>query len=304
MPHRRPVAHVPLPAVLLIVGSVAFFSATEMLVKLLTQRYPVPLLMWGRFAVQAVIMIVLFAPALGTGLVRTPHPGKQLLRSAALVVSSVFFYNALKELPLADATAIIYSTPVMVIVLSVTVLKERMTRPRLAFVAAGFVGVLLVVRPGASILQGAAFFALISAALYAVFQILTRTLHGDDPRVTLAYPALAGALVTTPVLLLLDVPFAMTLLDAGLLALVGVLGTTGHFMFIRAFRSAPASAVAPFTYSQLVWAVLFGWLAFGQFPDGFALAGIAVIAGSGLLLAWHERRQALAPAVREPVAVD
>jgi drug/metabolite transporter (DMT)-like permease len=110
--------------------------------------------------------------------------------------------------------------------------------------------------------------------------------------------------VTTPVLLLLDVPLAMTLLDAGLLVLVGVLGTTGHFMFIQAFKSAPASAVAPFTYSQLVWAVLFGWLAFGQFPDGFALAGIAVIAGSGVLLAWHERRQAISPAMREPVAVD
>jgi drug/metabolite transporter (DMT)-like permease len=89
-----------------------------------------------------------------------------------------------------------------------------------------------------------------------------------------------------------------------MLVLVGVLGTTGHFMFIRAFRSAPASALAPFTYSQLVWAVLLGWLAFGQFPDRYALGGIAIIAGSGLLLAWHERRMALAPAVREPAVVD
>jgi drug/metabolite transporter (DMT)-like permease len=304
MPHRPHAAHVPLPAVLLIVGAVAFFSATEMLVKLLTQRYPVPLLMWGRFTVQTAILVALFAPTLGTRLVRTPQPGMQALRGATLVASSVFFYNALRELPLADATAIIYSTPVMVIVLSIVVLSERLTRPRLAFVAAGFVGVLLVVRPGASIFQGAAFFALISATLYAVFQILTRMLHGDDPRVTLFYPALIGTLVTTPALLLLEVPLAMTAVDAGMLVLVGVLGTTGHFMFIRAFRSAPASALAPFTYSQLVWAVLLGWLAFGQFPDRYALGGIAIIAGSGLLLAWHERRMALAPAVREPAVVD
>ena len=80
--------------------------------------------------------------------------------------------------------------------------------------------------------------------------------------------------------------------DFGLLLLLGALGTTGHFIFIRAFRGAPASALTPFTYTQLVWAVLLGWLVFGQFPDGYALAGIAVIAGSGLLLAWHERRRA------------
>ena len=118
---------------------------------------------------------------------------------------------------------------------------------------------------------------------------------------TLTFPALLGALLTTPMLPLLDVPIAMTLPDVVLVVLMGLLGTTAHFVFIRAFRSGPASALAPFTYSQLVWAALFGWLAFGQLPNAYVILGTAIIAGSGVLLAWHERRSAL---VREPVVVD
>ena len=116
MPVRRLAPHVPLSAVLLIVVSVACFSATEMIVKVLTQRYPVPLLLWSRFAVQALVMAVLFVPVMGRNLVRTPRFRLQIGRSAALIVSSVCFYNALRSLPLADATAIIYCTPVLVVV--------------------------------------------------------------------------------------------------------------------------------------------------------------------------------------------
>jgi len=95
----------------------------------------------------------------------------------------------------------------------------------------------------------------------------------------------------------------MTWIDLALLATIGVLGTIGHFLFILAFQRAPASGLTPFTYLQIVFATLFGWALFGQFPDGAALAGMAIIGGSGLLLAWHERRTALA-AIEEPVAVD
>ena len=300
MPVHRPAPHVPLSAVLLIV-----VSATEMIVKVLTQRYPVALLRWSRFAVRALVMAVLFAPVMGRNLVRTSQLRLQIGRSMALIVSSVCFYNALRSLPLADATAIIYCTPVLVVLLSVAVLKERITPPRTAFVAAGLVGMLLIARPGAPVLQGATAFALGAAALYAVFQILTRKLHGEDPRVTLAYPAFCGVVLTMPMLLLLDFPIAMPGADVALLLLVGALGTTGHFMFIRAVQRAPASALAPFTYTQMVWAVLFGWLVFGQLPDRYTQAGIAIIAGSGLLLAWHERRRALSSAAMQvPVVVD
>jgi len=122
--------------------------------------------------------------------------------------------------------------------------------------------------------------------------------------VTLAIPAFSGLVLTLPLLLLADFPAAIPPGDWGLLMLMGALGTFAHFIFIRAFRGAPASALTPFTYTQLLWAVLLGWLVFGQFPDRYALAGIAVIAGSGLLLAAYERRARTSAALREPIVLD
>jgi drug/metabolite transporter (DMT)-like permease len=242
---------------------------------------------------------------MGRNLVRTAQPRLQLIRGAVLVASSLFFVNALRWLPLAAATAINYTTPVVVVLLSVVLLKERMTPARWAFVAAGFTGMLLIVRPGASIFHGAALLALGAAGCYAFFQILTRMLRADDPRVTLFYPALCGVAVMTLLLPFLDFKASMPWPHVFLVVLFGAIATLGHFMFILAFRHAPASALTPFTYAQLVWAVTLGWLVFGYFPDAYSLAGIALIAGSGLLLAWHERRRAARLVVtEEPVAVD
>lgn len=300
----RHVHQIPVAAILLIVGAVGCFSVLDMMVKFLTSHYPVPLLVWARYAVQAVAMVLWLAPAMGMRLVRTPQLRLQLVRGTVLLVSSLCFFTALKFLPLAEATALNYTTPTLVILLSVAVLKERMTRPRWAFVVAGFVGMLLIVRPGASILHGGALLAFVAAGTYATFQILTRKLAAEDPRVTLFYPALCGTGLMTALLPFIDHGPDMPFVHLVLVGLTGVLGTAGHFMFILAFRYAPASGLTPFTYLQLVWAMLLGWAVFGQFPDGIALSGIAIIAGSGLLLAWHERRRALAPAPEEPTAVD
>src|SRR4029077_4678440 len=138
---------------------------------------------------------------------------------------------------------------------------------------------------------------------YAAFQILTRKLHGENPRVMLFYPALCGAVLLTPFLPFYDYGPEMPWLHMGLIVLVGAVATTGHFLFILAFQRAPASGLTPFTYMQLVWATLIGWIAFGNFPDAWTLAGMAVIGGSGLLIALHERRRAKG-ALPEPTAID
>ncbi len=303
MGRPRPHFHIPVAAVLLIVGAVFCFSLLDACVKFLAQRYPVPLLVWARYGLQAVATVVWLAPKMGMDLVRTPQLGLQLVRGAVLLASSLCFFSALKFLPLADATAINYMTPIVVILLSVAVLKERMTPSRWAFVAVGFFGMLLIVRPGASILRGAALLGLGAASFYATYQLLTRKLAAEDPRVTLFYPALCGAVLMTIVLPFLDHGGAMPWMHMALVALTGALGTLGHFLFILAFQRAPASALTPFTYMQIVWATLLGWIFFGNFPDGFTLMGIAIIGGSGLLLAWHERRKALAALPEEPTAV-
>jgi len=301
-PHRH-ATHLPLSAVLLVLGAVGCFTVSDTIVKYLTQRYPVPLLVFARFALQALVTVAWLAPRLGGGLVRTTQPKIQIVRGVVLLFSSFCFISALRWLPLADATAINYTTPVVVVLLSVLLLGERMTASRWAFVAAGFIGMLLIVRPGASVFQGGSLFALASAGCYAIFQILTRKLRRDDPRVTLFYPALCAIVIAPVVLPFADFRADMTWVDVGLVALFGAIATTGHFLFIRAFQLAPASALTPFTYAQLVWAVLLGWLAFGNFPDRTSFAGIAIIAGSGLLLAWHERR-ARKPTPPEPPVVD
>src|SRR5205814_4566481 len=140
------------------------------------------------------------------------------------------------------------------------------------------------------------------AGCYAVYQITTRMLAGEDPRVTLFYPALVGVLLMTLVWPWFGSRIDITWTEVALMAAIGVLGTIGHFLFILAFQRAPVSALTPFTYMQLVWATLIGWLASGNFPDVWTLAGVAVIGGSGLLIALHERRRTKGPS-REPTVV-
>jgi len=297
--------NVPPSAILLIVSAVGCFSLLDSIVKFLAALYSVPLLVWARYMLQAAAIVAWLGPTMRSGLVRTRQPWLQVARGTILLCSSLLFFNALKYLPLAEATAINYTTPTLVILLSVVVLKERMTLPRWAFVVAGMAGMLLVVRPGAAILHGGALLALGAAGFYATFQIMTRKLSAEDPRVTLFYSALCGTVLLTFVLPFVDLPRAMPWTHVVLVGVMGMLGTAGHFLFILAFQHAPASGLTPFTYVQIVWATLLGFVLFGHFPDVPALAGMAIIAGSGLLLAWHERRRTRVLAeTQEPMAVD
>jgi len=218
-------------------------------------------------------------------------------------MSSLFFVSALRSLPLAEATALNYSTPIIVVLLGRLVLGERMTQARIAFVIAGVAGMLLIVQPGSDVFHGAALFGLGAAIFYACYQIMTRMLAGEDPRVLLFYPALMGTLIMSALAPGFDWPQSMPWTHVLLIVCGGLLGTLGHFLFILAFRLAPASALTPFTYTQLVWAMLLGWLLYGDFPNGYRVVGMAVIAGSGLLMTLRERRRARLIAI-DPVTVQ
>jgi drug/metabolite transporter (DMT)-like permease len=300
-------SHVPTSAILLIISSTLCFSLLDTIVKYLAGQYPVPLLVWARWSFQAVATALWLGPRIKLDLVRTPRPALQIARGAVIVLSALLFMTALKYMPLADATALNYSSPVVVIALAVLFLGERMTPARIAFIVAGVVGMLLIVRPGTEIFRGASLLALCAAIVYATYQILTRIVADEDPRVTLFYPSLVCTVVMTPVLPLLEIPPHMPVADVLMICAAGLLGTLGHFLFILAFQRAPASALTPFTYMQLVWAMLIGWLVFHEFPDGWALAGMLVIAGSGLMMTLYERQRARAPvSVRlvDPAVVD
>jgi drug/metabolite transporter (DMT)-like permease len=260
--------------------------------KFATQRYPLPVLIFARYAVQMVAMLVWLGPGMRFDLLRTKRLPMQIVRALILLLSSLFFISALKTLPLAEATALNYSTPMIVVVMARVFLGERLTPIRIAFVIAGAIGMPLIVRPGSTVFQGAAGYALLAAMFYAGYQILTRLLSGENPRVLLFYPAIIGTLVIGLAAPGFDWPLDMPWTHLLLIVFGGLLGTLGHFLFILAFRHAPASSITPFTYMQLVWALLAGWVVYRQFPDAFAVAGMIVIAGSGLTVALLDRRRA------------
>ena len=298
VPEGRPVKHdhVPVRAVVLICAATLCFATLDVVLKALSARYPVPMLVWARWTVQALAILAWLVPRRGVADLRTRFVGRHLGRGVVLIASSVTFVYALHALPLAIVTAINYTTPMIVVLLAVLLLDERLTPPRAAFVIAGAIGMLLIVRPGSDVFRGASLLALASATLYALFQISTRRMAAEHPIALLFYPALAGSvLLAIPTAFSPDAFTAMTGRDAALLVAGGVVGALGHLMFILAFRRAPASALTPFTYVHLVWAMVFGWLVFGTFPDALALAGMAIITGSGLLITVHERRRAAGP---------
>ncbi len=283
--------HVPVRAVLLICAATACFAALDAVIKFLSARHPVPLLVWARWTIQAIAIVAWLAPKSGLGFLRTRRAGSHLVRGGVLIASSVAFVYALRDLPLANVTALNYTTPTMVVVLSVALLGERVTPARIAFVAAGALGMILIVRPGSDVFRGASLLALASAACYAMFQILTRRMADEDPGVLLFYPAAVGAIALAIPVAFSPGPIAMPWTHAAMLVVGAMVGTFGHFLFVLAFQRAAASALTPFTYLHLVWATLIGWTVFATFPDGYAFAGIAIIAGSGLLITLHERRR-------------
>jgi len=296
-------SHTPPSAILLVIAATACFTSLDVTVKYLSQRYPVPLLVWARYGVQALVMLAFLAPRLQWTLVRTAHPPLMIVRGITLLMSSLCFFTALRYLPLAEATALNYSTPIVVTLAAGTFLHEHITIPRWIFVFAGFVGMLLIVRPGSDVLGAPSLFALGAAMFYASFQILTRKLAGEDAMSLLFYPALCGGLLMTACLPFFDYHAHFPPLDMLLILAIGVVGTVGHFLFILAFQRASASSVTPFTYMQVVWSTIAGWLVFDAFPDHWALAGMVVIASSGFVLSWYERWRAGVDA-GEPAGVD
>jgi drug/metabolite transporter (DMT)-like permease len=297
-------AHVPVRAVLLICAATLCFASLDTAIKYLSSRYPVPLLVWARWAIQALAIVAWLAPRRGLSFVRTARPGRNLVRGAVLIGSSICFVYALRDLPLANVTALNYSTPMMVVVLAVFVLGERLTPARIAFVLAGVIGMLLIVRPGTDVFRGASLLALASAAFYATYQIMTRRMADEDSGVLLFYPAFVGAVAMSFALpFSFEALVAMPWTHVAMLVVGGMVGTLGHLLFILAFQRGAASALTPFTYAHLVWATLIGWITFGTFPDGYALTGMSIIAGAGLLITLHERRRAqTVRAQAEPLA--
>jgi drug/metabolite transporter (DMT)-like permease len=275
-------------AVVLMLASVVCFSILETTGKYLSQYYPVLEVVWARYTVHVVLMLIFLAPRLGRSLVRTRQPGGQLVRATLLLGSTVCNLFALSRLPLAEVKAISFVSPLLVTMFAVWLLHEKVSLSKWIAVIVGFLGILFIVRPGSHMVSWAASLALGNALCYSLYQIMTRRFSEDEnPLTTLFYSALVGCVVLS-----FMAPWIWVWPAAGHIGfflLIGVAGALGHFMLIKALEIERASVLSPLGYTQLIWVTLLGFLIFGQLPDGHAVVGMAIIVGSGLYVAWGHR---------------
>jgi drug/metabolite transporter (DMT)-like permease len=269
--------------------AMCLFTAMDTIGKLLMQSYPFPQVVWARYFFQFTLMLLLL-PRLGLGgLLRTRRHGLQIGRGLVLLLATWCMYGAFRVVPLADAYTITFTAPLLVTALSVPLLNERVGWRGWSAVLAGFAGVLIVIRPGFGAVPPELLLPLVTAACFALYQIFTRLVSVDPaetPFVMLFYLAWVGALVMTLILPFYWQPVAPT--DWLWMAAIGTLGGLGHLILIQALVMAPASLIAPFTYSQIVWALILGYFVFGDFPDRWMLAGCTVIIASGLFVFYRE----------------
>jgi len=256
--------------------------------KLLGQNYSSLQISWARAFGHVLFLSALFMPRMGLALFRTKRPALQLFRSAMLFTSNLNFFYAISFIPLAKAAAISLAAPLIVALLAWPMLGERTTRGRVIALLIGFVGVLVVIRPGTVLFNWASIFVLISATAYGVYQILTRRIAGiDAPETSALYSAFVGGFG-----MFLVLPFVWqdpaSMLDVGLFIGVAVLGALGHYCVAHAFGYAPANVLSPFQYFQLLGSVAVGWLLFSEFPDAVTWVGAAIIVASGLYIGWSQ----------------
>lgn len=265
------------------------FISLDAIMKYLMESYPLLQVTWGRFFFATIIAIIVCGRRLPV-LAISYAPRLQTTRSVLLMTTTGLFNAGIRTVPLAAATTIMFLSPILVTVLSIPLLKEKVGLRRWAGVLVGFIGAIVVVRPWESNLGGlgtGALFLLAAALTNANYQIVTRMVRRDEHLTSLLYTAAAGAIATSVL-----VPWYWVWPDTmGWVLFVGsgFFGGVGHLCLIRALQQTPASVVAPFSYSSLVWAALFGLTIWGEWPDAWTWAGAALIIGSGLYIFHRER---------------
>jgi drug/metabolite transporter (DMT)-like permease len=285
----------PMRGIPLLLSAIVLFSISDAMAKHLGQSLPAVEVAWLRYLAFFGLVLLPLARRGGSRFVASRAPGLQVLRGLGVVGSALFFIMALQHLPMAEATAINFVSPVFVTVLSIFFLAERVGWRRWSAIAVGMVGMLIIVRPGSEVFSLAALLPVVSSAAWACAIVVTRRMGSlDPPETTLLWTAGVGFLVLSLLL-----PVAVLLRGQGLAMpeagqvglglLIGLVSSVAQWLVVLAYRAAPATVLAPFSYSQLLTSGLLGLLVFGNAPDGWTLLGAAVIAASGLYTAHRER---------------
>jgi drug/metabolite transporter (DMT)-like permease len=269
------------------------FSSLDASAKYLSNELPLWVLLWGRYVFNFLFVALFFVRGAPADIIHTQNIKLQILRSILLVASTLTFWMALMLLPLADCVVILFVAPLLVTMLAAPLLGESVGRHRWTAVLLGFVGVMVVMRPGFRIFDWVLILPLITALLYAGVQISTRILgRTDGALTTLLYSSAGGVIISTiGVLFFWVTPSLEQWLVLGWL---GFLGALGHYLMIKAYEIAPASLLAPFDYTTLIWATILGFVMFGDLPDTWTVLGAIIIMSSGLYLIRRESRLIIA----------
>lgn len=282
--------------ILLLLVTVLVFSMSDAMGKIVAEAEGGLMVSWARF-VFALLVLPLFYPRRIGEMARTRNPRLQIARSIVVIGANTIFFTGLRYLPLADAVALGFVAPFLTTLLAIPILGERVGVRRWTAIVVGFIGMLIIVRPGFETRHWAYALPLVSAAFWAVYVVLTRKLGATDtPLTTLFYTPLAGAFAMTgaaPLYWTWPSPWHWVILVS-----IGVLATVGHLALIRAYRLAPASLLAPFSYLSIVFATVFGFVLFDTLPDLWTMVGAVVVIGSGVYV--FHRETAIRRAAREP----
>ena len=281
-------ANAALRGILLMCSAALLFPFMNGTAKYLGTKYPMEEVIWIRILSHLVFVSFLFVPRYGLDILRSKRVKTQLLASAMLFLSTFLFFQSVGAIPLAEATAITFVGPLMVTVLAVPMLGEQTSLFRIICVICGFLGALLVIRPGTEVFHVGSLLVVASALLYSLYQITTRTLSGfDRPETTVIYSGIVGSLVMSAVVpLSWKTPESLT--DMALMGSLGVIGGFGHYLVARALRITKASVIAPFHYLQIIFAVFYGYLVFNNLPDLLTVAGSVIISCAGIAICWLE----------------
>lgn len=292
--------HNALKGFLLAAAGLFLFACMDSTTKYLTTHYNVPFVVAMRYIVHFLLMVMILAPRHSAQLVHTQRTGLVIARAVVLTIASLCMGMALHRMPLAETTAINFLAPTLVALLAGSILDEKIGGWGWAAIATGFIGVLLIARPGGGLDAIGIMFALGAAAANATYQLLSRLLASTEKAIALLfYTALVGSIIFGIALPWFWENEAPSTLEVILLLSMGASGGLGHYLFTLAYRHAPASILAPMTYLQLLWAGLLGWIIFGTIPDNMSLMGMAVVAASGLIIAFKSRFTKAIPAKAE-----
>lgn len=276
----------PVRGILLFACGLLVLACMDTTIKYLSAHYQVPLIVGVRFVVNCLLMIVVLGPAYGRRLVQTRRTGLVLVRAGCLATASILLGFTFSRLPVAEATAIVYLSPTIVMLLARPLLGERIGMLGCVAAVAGFGGMLLIARPGAGLEPLGVALGLAAAGVTAVYQLLSRVLAPTEGTMALLFHAVLVSAIAfglaAPWFWDGRVPDAIELL---LFLSLGACSGVGHYLFTVAYRYAPASTLAPICYLQVVYAGLLGWLVFAQVPEPIGVGGMVVIMAAGTLIA-------------------